>query len=172
MEYRVVSRVIHDHDFYEGVRAALIEKDKMPKWKPSQLETITDESINSYFAPFGNPRDELQLLSTMDYKFKSPRIGLFPTGFILEAVHEQGSTIQEVFHELYASKSYYFSPYQEDHIRSVLSRKLVHLPDGRFIRGRALGYHGSIDSIDRFDPYESSSSHERSERSTKIKSEL
>ena len=136
MEYRVVNRVLKDHDVYEGVRAVLIDKDKQPKWMPSSIETVTKEMIDPYFAPFKNPQDELQLLSTLDYKFKSPRIGLFPIGFIVEAVREQGSTLQEVLHDLYASRSYYFSPFQEDHIRSVLSRKFYKLPNGRYIRGR------------------------------------
>jgi hypothetical protein len=136
MEYRVVNRVLKDHDFYEGVRAVLIDKDKMPKWSPSRIDSVTKEMIDPYFAPFNNPQDELQLLSTLDYRFKSPRIGLFPTGFIIQAVHEQGSTLQEVLHELYASRAYYFSPFQEEHIRSVLSRKFYQLPNGRYIRGR------------------------------------
>jgi len=34
-----------------GVRALLIDKDNNPKWKPSRLEDVTQEVVESYFAP-------------------------------------------------------------------------------------------------------------------------
>ena len=50
IEYRIVSRVCRGHDFYEGVRAAIIDKDNRPAWSapPSQAE------IDGYFAPLGD----------------------------------------------------------------------------------------------------------------------
>jgi enoyl-CoA hydratase len=51
MEYRMVHRVMAGHDFYEGVRATIIEKDNMPHWRPPQSAQITDSDVNAYFAP-------------------------------------------------------------------------------------------------------------------------
>jgi enoyl-CoA hydratase len=53
MEFRMVNRVIGGHDFYEGVRATIIEKDNAPKWRPADLYDVTDADIDTYFAPLG-----------------------------------------------------------------------------------------------------------------------
>lgn len=54
MEYRMVHRIVAGHDFYEGVRAAIIDKDGAPKWKPADLEGVSDSDVDAYFAPVGN----------------------------------------------------------------------------------------------------------------------
>jgi enoyl-CoA hydratase len=59
MEYRMVNRVIAGHDFYEGVRATIIDKDQSPKWSPACLEDVSEADIDAYFAPLGEK--ELQL---------------------------------------------------------------------------------------------------------------
>jgi enoyl-CoA hydratase/carnithine racemase len=59
MEFRMVNRIIKGHDFYEGVRATIIDKDNQPKWRPAELSAVTDAEIDVYFAPLGN--DELPL---------------------------------------------------------------------------------------------------------------
>lgn len=51
MEFRMVNRIIAGHDFYEGVRATIIEKDNAPKWKPADLAHVTDAEVDAYFAP-------------------------------------------------------------------------------------------------------------------------
>ena len=40
LEYRMVSAIKQGHDFYEGVRAQLIDKDRAPKWSPARLEDV------------------------------------------------------------------------------------------------------------------------------------
>jgi enoyl-CoA hydratase len=40
-------------DFYEGVRAALVDKDGAPRWAPSRLEDVTEAMVDAYFAPLG-----------------------------------------------------------------------------------------------------------------------
>ncbi|CDW56818.1 3 hydroxyisobutyryl coenzyme A hydrolase [Trichuris trichiura] len=58
MEYRLSQRMIRQHDFYEGVRSVLIDKDGEPKWSPSRLEQVDEESLNNFFAPLP-PEKEL-----------------------------------------------------------------------------------------------------------------
>jgi enoyl-CoA hydratase len=50
-EFRIVSRVARGHDFYEGVRAVIIDKDNRPRWSPAAIESINSANIDSYFAP-------------------------------------------------------------------------------------------------------------------------
>ncbi len=51
MEYRIGSRVLTRPDFAEGVRAVIVDKDNAPKWDPATPEGVTDDLINSIFAP-------------------------------------------------------------------------------------------------------------------------
>ncbi len=51
IEFRIASRIVYGHDFYEGVRARLIDKDHAPRWKPAAVAEIAATDINSYFAP-------------------------------------------------------------------------------------------------------------------------
>ena len=53
MEFRMVNRVIAGHDFYEGVRATIIDKDGAPNWQPATLAQVSDAEIDAYFAPLG-----------------------------------------------------------------------------------------------------------------------
>ena len=50
-EYAIGSRVVAMHDFLEGVRALIVDKDNSPKWDPSTPEAVTDEWIDAIFAP-------------------------------------------------------------------------------------------------------------------------
>ncbi|GCB65767.1 hypothetical protein scyTo_0013499, partial [Scyliorhinus torazame] len=54
MEYRLSQACMRGHDFYEGVRAVLVDKDQSPKWKPATLEEVTEEYLTSCFKPLGN----------------------------------------------------------------------------------------------------------------------
>jgi enoyl-CoA hydratase len=53
MEFRIVSRVIHGHDFYEGVRAVIVDKDNNPRWRPSTLPDVGEMDVERHFAPLG-----------------------------------------------------------------------------------------------------------------------
>ena len=57
-EFRVVSRVAYGHDFYEGIRAVIIDKDNRARWRPPTLADVTAESVERHFAPL---RSELAL---------------------------------------------------------------------------------------------------------------
>jgi enoyl-CoA hydratase len=50
-EFRIVSRVAYGHDFYEGIRAVIIDKDNRPQWQPATLAEVTAESVEGHFAP-------------------------------------------------------------------------------------------------------------------------
>jgi enoyl-CoA hydratase/carnithine racemase len=54
MEYRMVNRIVAGHDFYEGVRAAIIDKDGAPKWQPADLAGVSESDVDAYFAPLGD----------------------------------------------------------------------------------------------------------------------
>jgi enoyl-CoA hydratase len=55
-EYAVASKVVQRHDFIEGVRAVLVDKDNQPRWNPARPEDVTDHMIDTIFAPL--PPDE------------------------------------------------------------------------------------------------------------------
>ncbi|GBF57222.1 short-chain-enoyl-CoA hydratase [Candidatus Phycosocius bacilliformis] len=50
-EYRIGSRVVRRHDFIEGVRAVLIDKDHAPRWQPETLNGVDEALLNAIFAP-------------------------------------------------------------------------------------------------------------------------
>jgi enoyl-CoA hydratase len=50
-EFRIVSRVAYGDDFYEGIRAVIIDKDNRPRWRPAALGEVTAESVERHFAP-------------------------------------------------------------------------------------------------------------------------
>jgi enoyl-CoA hydratase len=58
-EFRIVSRVIHGSDFYEGVRAVIVDKDNKPRWRPATLADVSEAEVKRHFAPLG--ADELVL---------------------------------------------------------------------------------------------------------------
>jgi len=56
-EYRAALEVFSSDDFREGVRAAVIDKDRNPRWSPPRIEDVTPEMVAPYFAEIG--ADEL-----------------------------------------------------------------------------------------------------------------
>ncbi len=53
MEYRIGWRKVASHDFQEGVRAVIIDKDNAPVWSPARLEDVSEADIARYFEPLG-----------------------------------------------------------------------------------------------------------------------
>ncbi|MFC6655874.1 enoyl-CoA hydratase/isomerase family protein [Roseibium salinum] len=49
LEYRIVCHILEGRDFFEGVRAVLVDKDQNPQWSPSQLGQVDSGDLASYF---------------------------------------------------------------------------------------------------------------------------
>src|SRR6202022_2462108 len=69
-EYRAALEVFRSDDFREGVRAAVVDKDRNPRWSPPRIEDVTPEMLAPYFAELGG--DELTFDKT---KYKRLRRG-------------------------------------------------------------------------------------------------
>lgn len=52
-EFRIVSRIVEGHDFYEGVRAVIVDKDNEPRWQPAELAGVGDADVERHFASLG-----------------------------------------------------------------------------------------------------------------------
>lgn len=50
-DYRVSCASLRSHDFVEGIRAQLVDKDRNPQWSPRSLAEVTDADVRAYFAP-------------------------------------------------------------------------------------------------------------------------
>ncbi len=50
-EYRMACAFVEGHDFFEGIRAAVIDKDRKPRWNPARLEDVSEEAVAACFAP-------------------------------------------------------------------------------------------------------------------------
>lgn len=50
MDFRLACRFLEDHDFYEGVRAVVIDKDNAPSWQPASVDVIAPDTVDRYFA--------------------------------------------------------------------------------------------------------------------------
>ncbi|MGE5566311.1 MAG: enoyl-CoA hydratase/isomerase family protein [Parcubacteria group bacterium] len=55
-EYRIGARVVQRHDFLEGVRAVIVDKDNAPRWNPATLAGVTEAVLDEIFAPL--PADQ------------------------------------------------------------------------------------------------------------------
>ncbi|WP_366656374.1 enoyl-CoA hydratase/isomerase family protein [Fodinicurvata sp. EGI_FJ10296] len=53
IEYRLSQGCMRGHDFYEGIRALLVDKDKSPRWAPARLADVTKEIVEDHFKPLG-----------------------------------------------------------------------------------------------------------------------
>ncbi len=55
-EMRIAARIVVSHDFAEGVRAVIVDKDNAPHWHPPTLEGVTDKLLDAVFSPL--PADQ------------------------------------------------------------------------------------------------------------------
>ncbi len=58
-DYRICRHLLKMSDFYEGVRAVLVDRDNEPKWKPATIAGVERDEIEACFAPLG--KDDLVL---------------------------------------------------------------------------------------------------------------
>jgi enoyl-CoA hydratase len=53
-DLRIAARCLAGHDFPEGIRAQVIDKDRTPRWSPATLPEVSDDDVDAYFAALGN----------------------------------------------------------------------------------------------------------------------
>jgi enoyl-CoA hydratase len=53
LEYRLTQHIMAGHDFFEGIRAALVDKDRQPRWQHRSPAEVNDAELDAYFAPLG-----------------------------------------------------------------------------------------------------------------------
>jgi len=56
-EFRIVSRIVEGEDFYEGVRAVIVDKDNAPRWRPATFAEATVAAVERHFAPLARELD-------------------------------------------------------------------------------------------------------------------
>lgn len=54
MEMRIVTRILDGNEFYEGVRAVIIDKDNKPMWAPPDVAAVTIDAVAAHFVPLSN----------------------------------------------------------------------------------------------------------------------
>jgi enoyl-CoA hydratase len=50
-DYRTSCAALRSHDFVEGIRAQVVDKDRNPHWSPASLAAVTTADVEAYFAP-------------------------------------------------------------------------------------------------------------------------
>lgn len=53
-EYAVATRMVQRHDFTEGVRAVIVDKDNAPRWEPAMPDAVSDHVVDQIFAPLND----------------------------------------------------------------------------------------------------------------------
>lgn len=52
-DFRISLACIAGHDFIEGIRAAIVDKDRNPKWQPERPEAVTPDIVDRHFRSVG-----------------------------------------------------------------------------------------------------------------------
>jgi enoyl-CoA hydratase len=63
-DLRIAARCLAGHDFPEGIRAQVIDKDRAPRWSPATLAEVSSADVDAYFAPLGDRDFSLHRTST------------------------------------------------------------------------------------------------------------
>jgi enoyl-CoA hydratase len=50
-EYRMASAFLMGHEFYEGIRAAVVDKDWRPRWSPDTIAQVDAAQVERHFVP-------------------------------------------------------------------------------------------------------------------------
>lgn len=53
LEYRMTQHVLAGHDFFEGIRALIVDKDNRPRWEHASLGAVSAAEVASYFDSLG-----------------------------------------------------------------------------------------------------------------------
>ncbi len=53
-DYRIALACIAGHDFIEGIRAQIVDKDRNPRWRPDKLEDVTPDIVDRHFTSVGD----------------------------------------------------------------------------------------------------------------------
>ena len=53
-DYRIALACIAGHDFIEGIRAQIVDKDRNPRWRPDTLEGVTPDIVDRHFKSVGD----------------------------------------------------------------------------------------------------------------------
>jgi enoyl-CoA hydratase len=54
-DFRAACRLLESHDLYEGIRAAIIDKDRAPTWEPATLAEVSQQAVDDILAGDGSP---------------------------------------------------------------------------------------------------------------------
>lgn len=57
-EFLLTCHFLEEHDFIEGIRALIIDKDQKPQWRPATLREVTNSMVKKYFLPFSSEMDK------------------------------------------------------------------------------------------------------------------
>ena len=52
-DYRIALACAAGHDFIEGIRATIVDKDRKPRWKPDQIEAVAPDLVDRHFRRVG-----------------------------------------------------------------------------------------------------------------------
>jgi enoyl-CoA hydratase len=53
LEFRIIQNLLTEDDFYEGVRAVVVDKDRKPRWRFSSLAEVSEDEVERHFASLG-----------------------------------------------------------------------------------------------------------------------
>ena len=64
-DYRMAVRMVGGHDFAEGVRAILVDKDNAPRWSPPTLAAVTHEQIDALLLPLDDEANQRPTIASV-----------------------------------------------------------------------------------------------------------